>query len=116
MSSKRSIIGSFILFGGMVVILVAAGMAYFAWYEKPTRDKWAKIEVGMAESRVVALLGSPRMILNTSVELTDQYDMGWVCTRQSVSGRVLVYAESMLMLYIWLDADGQVEETCVASS
>ncbi len=116
MSSKRSTKSSIVLFGGIAVILVVAGMAYFALYDKPTRDKWAKIEVGMTEARVVELLGTPRMVLKTGVELQDQYEMGWVCVRQSVTGKVLVYAESMLMLYIWLDSDGQVQETCVASS
>jgi|GEM_PF-3518479 len=116
MSSKRPQKSWIILFGGIAVILVTVALAYLLFDDKPTRDKWAKIEVGMTEARVVELLGTPRMSLTTSVELQDQYDMGWVCTRQSVTGRVLVYAESMLMLYIWLDADGQVEETCVASS
>lgn len=105
-------------FLGVVAIvgLMGLGVAGFAWYEKPTKEKWASIEPEMTQEQVVDLLGRPKMVLTTESALKEQYGLGWACTRQSMSAKVAVYYEKMLALYIWFDADNRVEETCIARS
>lgn len=96
-------------------MLGAVGLWLHQW-RAPTMRAWNQIAIGQTEVEVRRLIGAP-IKEYVRDEAPDDYRIeGYGRPDRSITGKVLIYLATDLVLYVWLDANGRVEETFVASS
>jgi len=78
---------------------------------------WAKVKAGDSELRVRELLGEPRYVYESDSSPANYYVEGYGRKERPISGRVLIYFGSFdLILYVYIDPLGRVEEMVTATS
>ena len=83
----------------------------------PTRVLWSKITAGDTESRIRDLLGEPLHEYTKEAAPEDYYVSGYGRKERPITGKVLIYLGKIdLILYVYFDPHGRVEETVVAGS
>ncbi|HNQ21799.1 MAG TPA: hypothetical protein PKK06_01765 [Phycisphaerae bacterium] len=76
----------------------------------PTKARWAQVHIGDTEARVVELLGEPNKQYERDGAPADYYIEGYGRRKRPITAKVLIYLGADMVFYIWLDADGRVEE------
>lgn len=82
---------------------------------RPTREIWETVRRGMPESAVRALLGSPSQEYSNADAPAGHYFAGCGHMKHNISGNVLIYLETDLILYVYFDTSRRVEKTVIAS-
>lgn len=83
----------------------------------PTRELWSKIVAGDSEARIRELLGSPLHEYTKDAAPEDYYVSGYGRKERPITGKVFIYMGKVdLILYVYFDPQGRVEETVVAGS
>jgi len=110
MTRARSIwLGIATFFLVLLICFCAVGF-YLERWRAPTYERWRQIAVGDTEAKVRASLGTPRYEYDAASAPADYYIEGYGKPDRGITGRVLIYLERDLVLYVWIDADGRVEE------
>ena len=99
-----------------VVLSVLFVGVRFLRRRKPTREIWESVGRGMRESSVRALLGTPSHEYTQVDAPSGHYFANCGQMKLDISGKVLIYLEKDLVLYIYFDTAGRVEETVIASN
>ncbi|HWL93211.1 MAG TPA: hypothetical protein VNT79_06725 [Phycisphaerae bacterium] len=73
-------------------------------------EKWSKVRVGDAESHVRSVLGAPVFGYTRENCPENFYVEGYGKPDRPVRGKVLIYLATDLVLYVWIDPQGRVEE------
>jgi hypothetical protein len=107
----------------VVVILIMCGMGGLVVHRSlessraPTQALWSKIATGDSESRIRELLGEPRHEYTKDNAPEDYYVKGYGRKERPITERVLIYMGKVdLILYVYFDPQGRVEETVIAGS
>ncbi|MFO0973544.1 MAG: hypothetical protein U1A27_08920 [Phycisphaerae bacterium] len=100
------------------VFLACFGIEVLALREwrAPTLAAWAQVCLGDTADAVVAKLGRPLRDIAAAEAPADYYLSGYGCKRRPITGRVMLYSKADLVLYVWFDRAGRVEDTFMASS
>ena len=111
MSRKQLNVGIWVL----IVLGVCAGVAYVVVsmdrWRAPTIALWEQVQPGHKEDAVRSRLGDPfRQYVRETVPV-DYYIPGYERKEREVTGKVLIYRGADMVLYIWFDEEGHVEET-----
>jgi outer membrane protein assembly factor BamE (lipoprotein component of BamABCDE complex) len=116
--SKR-VVGCAKVLGVLVAVLVVlylglmlAGHLIFG----PERAHFRQVHAGMAESEVRQLLGEPRWTFTSQDAPSNYYVEGYRHKARPITGKVLIYAASESIAYVYLDQHGRVEEVFVGGS
>jgi hypothetical protein len=72
--------------------------------------KWNQIQVGDTEVSVRSRLGEPNIEYARESAPTDYYVSGYRRRERPITNRVLIYMGADLVLYVWVDDAGRVEE------
>lgn len=83
---------------------------------KPIRDLWSTITIGDTEAIVLERLGQPNKLSIAEEAPVDYYLPGYGRRERVITNRVLVYLRHDLILYVWIDNAGKVEEKFVGST
>jgi hypothetical protein len=84
--------------------------------ERPTRQLWANVSIGDPEQSVVFLLGPPFQSYSAENAPQHYYVQGYRRRERPITNRVLIYTRGDLILYVWIDGSGRVEEKFVGGS
>jgi len=108
------------LFFVVLFALFGLGVA-LTWYhlEKwraPVRTSWKNVNVGDSETKVRDLLGPPIFEYTLENAPADYRVSGYGQPSRGITGKVLIYLKADLVLYVWIDKNGRVEEKFVAVS
>ena len=71
---------------------------------------------GDSESRVRELLGEPLHEHKKDSAPANYYISGYGRKERPITGKALIYLDVDLILYVYLDSHGRVEETVIARS
>lgn len=85
-------------------------------WRQPTRRLWAQVRVGDSAEQVERLLGKPLRRHAPTTTQPDYYLSGYAHKRRPITGEVLIYVSRDLVLYVWMNPAGRVEEVFVGSS
>ncbi len=103
-----------------VFLITAAGVwvvsDQLTEWRSQTTALWDQVAVGAAESDVKRILGEPYREYDRSASDTDYYVSGYAAKKRPITGKVLIYLGRDLVLYVWLDPGGIVEECFRGSS
>ncbi len=106
----------------IAIIIVGLGLGTFfvgsvkEEWRAPTRSQWEKVKAGDDELAVRNILGEPVHSYERVTAPADYYFSGYGRKIRPISGKVLIYLKTDLILYVYLDQSGRVEETFVAGS
>ena len=112
---RKGIVTGLILVGALMAGVFVVGHQLEQW-RAPTREKWNRVTQGMEESAVREVLGDPIREFNKTNAPVDYYEPGYGFKKREITGKVLIYLATDLVLYVYLDESGRVEETVIASS
>jgi len=106
------------------LVLLVFACALACWYlshwkadwRNPALSKWSRVHVGDKEARVRALLGKPVFDWSQETAPAEYRISGYRWPERGINGKVLIYMEADLILYIWLDESGAVEEMFTGAS
>jgi len=98
-----------------VVVIGTFGVIWESW-RKPTRDLWASVIIGDSEQSVLERLGNPYRAFDANTAPPDYYVRGYRRRERPITNRVLIYLGRDLILYVWIDQTGRIEEKFVGSS
>lgn len=94
-------------------LLLAVGLLLvgyqLAQWRRPTLESWERISPGLSETEVRGLLGKPHREYDEGAP-ADYYVSGYARKERRISGKVLIYMGADLVLYVWIDKQGKVEE------
>lgn len=111
---------------GLGVLLLVGIASAVAFLEKtidrdlyPHLEKYREIRRGMAEHEVIRLLGKPDKLYDEHSAPRDYYVKGYARKERPISSKVLIYMgrrDGDVVIYIWVDRRGFVEETFIGPS
>lgn len=93
--------------GGIGV--AGVGMCLEDW-RRPTRQLWSRVSVGSEEGFVRSKLGSPYKEFERNSAPENYYVSGYRHKVRPISLKVLIYMGNDLILYLWIDKNGRVED------
>lgn len=111
----RSLRKALVLAALLGIALLAVILELKLW-RAPTMENWQNVVVGMTQAAVRERLGPPRHEYQRETAPSDYYVSGYGRKERPITNRVLIYLERDLVLYVWIDASGQVEEVAIAPS
>ena len=79
-------------------------------WRAPANALWDRISVGDPESLVLRILGEPLIEYQKNTAPPDYYLAGYGRKERPITGEVLIYCKSDMVLYVWLDEIGRVED------
>lgn len=85
-------------------------------FRRPAMRAWSQVQVGDHEAVVRSLLGAPHREYSAKGAPRDYYVPGYARRVRPIRGGVLIYTGSDLVMYIWIDDDGRVEDIFIGSS
>ena len=94
------------LAGGLLVV----GSAIGRW-RAPVHSLWDQARIGTTEAEVIRLLGKPQQVFESGTAPEDYYVSGYARRERAITGKVLIYRGADMVLYVWIDPQGKVEET-----
>ena len=103
------------LLGACVIALGAVGWALSS-FRKTTNAKWNAVKVGDTEAMARGLLGAPYRELVVKDAPKDYYIPGYRKREREITNRVLIYLSADMVLYLWIDGDGRVEDRFIGVS
>lgn len=112
----RRVATGFVVCGLICGALLAGNWLFWRSLERPTRQHWAKVKVGDSEESVVAYLGAPHKTFSAKDAPSNYYVSGYRRRVRPITNRVLIYLGGELILYVWIDEAGLVEEKFVGRS
>lgn len=115
MKFRKWLIGSGACLLIFACALIVVGTHLEAW-RRPTREPWSTIDVGERIDTVRRRLGPPVHEYTRESAPEDYYVEGWRRRERPITGSVHIWMGADLILYVWCDADGKVEETFTGSS
>ena len=80
------------------------------------REIESKLRVGLTEREVVLLLGKEPLAYDRETAPANYYVDGWAFKQRPITHRVLIFFFGELICYVWLDAQGRVEDFFVGGS
>lgn len=80
------------------------------------REIEAKLRIGLTEPEVVRLLASPAVAYDRETAPAHYYIDGWSRRERPITQRVLIFRLGEPICYVWLDAQGRVEDFFVGGS
>lgn len=83
---------------------------------KAEYERFQSIQAGMTEQEVRDKLGTPRHVYEKASAPEDYYVKGYSRKKRSITNKVLIYAASEPIAYVYLDDQGKVEEVFVGGS
>ncbi len=106
---RRTIYWLLACFGVFAVSLAFVSYELERW-RGPTRAIWEQVRIGDTEQRVRSLLGPPRKEYDRENAPVEYYINGYGRPERPVSLRVLIYLDADLVMYVWIDESGKVED------
>lgn len=85
-------------------------------YRRDAYKRWAFVSVGVPEAVVRERLGEPVLRFDNSASGTDYYVPGFSRRVRPIIGRLFVYQARDLVLYVWFDTAGKVEDVYIGAS
>ena len=104
-----------IILGLLVIGLIIVAYQFEKW-RAPTREAWSQVHVGDDHVAVRELLGPPFREYSRESAPDDYYVSGHARPERSISNRVLIYMGRDLIMYVWIDLNGRVEEKFIGPS
>jgi outer membrane protein assembly factor BamE (lipoprotein component of BamABCDE complex) len=96
---------------GVLVLVGAAGVGlYLKNWRAETHRRWDLITVGDSEEYVRSTLGTPTFEYEYGNVPEVYYVEGYGRRERPVTGKVLIYLNTDMILYVWVDRHGRVEE------
>ncbi len=87
------------------------------WMNEPDLSRAEAIEPGMAQRQVMARLGEPAYVYNAGDAPEDYYVLGYTYRRRPISNKVLIYfGGTDLIVYVYIDEAGEVEDVYIGGS
>ncbi len=84
---------------------------------EPDLSRAEAIEPGMAQRQVMARLGEPAYVYNAGDAPEDYYVLGYTYRRRPISNKVLIYfGGTDLIVYVYIDEAGEVEDVYIGGS
>lgn len=108
----KTLAGLFILFA---LAVLATGLFIEDW-RRPTRERWAQVVTGKSEHDVRLRLGKPYKVYDKATAPASYYEPGYRHKEREISHRVLIYMGNDLILYVWIDEQGNVEDSFIGPS
>ncbi len=111
--NRRSLsLGLGISGAALALFLVAFGAVGTALHEfrSSTKHQWDQVAIGDNEEAVKAKLGSPFREYSRDSAPIDYYIPGYRRRERQITNRVLIYMGADMVLYLWIDRNGRVED------
>jgi hypothetical protein len=89
---------------------------YMSSWRAPTYALWHRVKIGDNEAVVRSVLGEPRYAYEKATAPEDYYIEGYGKKVRPITGKVLIYSGTDLIMYVYLDSAGRVEEKVIANS
>jgi outer membrane protein assembly factor BamE (lipoprotein component of BamABCDE complex) len=86
----------------------------YPWKEEEAQLK--RIKIGMSEKQVLIILGEPPTWTFTAKDNKDYYIPGHSFKKRNITNKVLLFVEGDMILYVWFNKEGFVEDTFLARS
>ena len=83
---------------------------------RPTRQLWSNVVIGSDEAFVRSTLGSHYKEFERTSAPENYYVSGWRHKVRPISSKILIYMGGDLVLYLWLDESGRVEDIFTGGS
>lgn len=111
----KKVLRTCVLLGVVALAITIVGQQLKQW-RQPTRVVWGQVSQGDPEDKVRRMLGVPRLEYTRANSPPSYYVDGYGKPSRGITSRVLIYFGSDMVLYVWLDENGRVEETFIAGS
>jgi len=85
-------------------------------WRSDVRNTWNSVTIGDSEADVIEKLGEPALTYGGETAPADYYVSGWARKERPITGKVCIYMRKDLILYIWLDGEGRVEDMFIGGS
>lgn len=115
-TKQRSVlvaVGSAVV-GVVLVVLAARALHWLAFGDE--YKKLRQVQVGMSEQQVTAILGRPDLDYAKDTAPSNYYVDGYTHPKRAISAKLLIYIENEAIAYVYVGADGRVEEIFVGGS
>ena len=93
--------------GTLGALAFAAAMVLFELAFGPDYDELEAVEIGWSAAEVVARLGAPTVVYDSSMT-GDYYVSGYEHERRRITDRVFIFVRGEPIAYVYLDAMGRV--------
>lgn len=103
------------LFVFLALAVLVTGIFFEDW-RRSTRERWAQVDTGKSEHDVRMRLGKPYKVYDKSTAPAFYYEPGYRHKERKISHRVLIYMGNDLILYVWIDEQGNVEDSFIGPS
>ena len=94
----------------LVVVSVILVRVELDRFRAPASALWDRVSVGDSESEVRETLGEPYREFSGDSSPEDYYVRGYGRKERAITGKVLVYLSADMLLYVWIDEEGIVED------
>jgi hypothetical protein len=101
-----------------ILIILVIFLERSAYHFNPWKNEEAQlkcIKIGMAEKQVADLLGEPTWKFTTQ-DGEDYYIPGHSIKRRKITNKVYLFGKADMILYVWFDKYGFVEDIFLARS
>lgn len=98
-----------------LLFTVVVGRSFNHFWRAEER-KWTLVTKGQTEKQVRALLGTPWREYSQAAAPRDYYVRMFTRRERAITGKVLIYTTADRIFYVWLDNDGNVEDTYYGGS
>jgi len=79
-------------------------------FRSDTVAQWSQVHLGDTEESIRASLGSPYRAYTLDSAPIDYYISGYRWRERQITNRVLIYMGADMVLYVWIDRNGRVED------
>lgn len=113
-SRRRVIVGAAACLPGTVTFL-AVRTTLDRW-RAPAVERRERVSLGISESAVLDLLGPPYRRHDRADGVADYHVSGFARPNRDIAARVLIYMEKDMVLYVYLDHQGRMEDVFIGGS
>ncbi|MBE7458552.1 MAG: hypothetical protein HS102_18375 [Planctomycetia bacterium] len=90
-------------------LFVAVGIVLKS-FRSETVETWKRVQIGDTEDAVRTALGKPFREYSAEKASQQYYVHGYHHKERDISHRVLIYMGADMVLYVWIDKSGHVED------